>query len=301
MSQGLRLPKIFCLCSLIGIASVLVYSQAPHPLTFWPYMARNAWQYRDTFNDSIFYTRYNDRESLAVDGTIYIWGRIVSGSENPLQERIDTSFNLYNLRFQSGYPRYKLGAVVGQSWQAGVLGSDTVRVTVASSFSDRVFGVLTTIKLYRFEIVRPAPLPVFWLGDDYLASGFGLVSSRQEPNLQLYLSGAIIDSVRWGTILSADEEGESPITIGLRQNFPNPFNPTTTIEYGIDRMGRVTLRVFDILGREMLVLVDEQKPRGSYSVSFSANAIQGGFASGVYLYRLEANGRTQTKKMVIQK
>jgi hypothetical protein len=71
----------------------------------------------------------------------------------------------------------------------------------------------------------------------------------------------------------------------LSQNFPNPFNPTTTISYQLPVNSHVTLKVFDILGREVATLVNEQRSAGSYSVQWNASR----FSSGVYLVRMEAH------------
>jgi beta-glucanase (GH16 family) len=77
---------------------------------------------------------------------------------------------------------------------------------------------------------------------------------------------------------------EAPKEFGLDQNYPNPFNPETEIRYRVQSTGHVTLKVYDMLGREVAVLVNEQKAPGSYSLRFDAS----GLASGVYLYQLEA-------------
>ncbi len=289
------LTQPFLLAFILFLLGVSSHAQTPPPLSFYPYRAGNVWQYKDASNDQVFYTKFIDSDSLASDSSIYVRGHRLP--EGTIFEKIDTAFNVFNLLFQPSYPRYKLNANVGQAWQVGLLGADTVRATVVNSFSDRVFGVLTIIKVYRFEVVRPPPQPPFWLGDDYLASGFGLVGSRQEPNLVLYLSGAIIGGVRWGTILSAAEGPPRPTTVTLRQNYPNPFNPATMIEYDLPTASHVRLKIFDALGRDISTLVNAEQEGGVHREEFMADHI----ASGVYFYRLEAGGRTLTKKMIVQK
>jgi len=89
---------------------------------------------------------------------------------------------------------------------------------------------------------------------------------------------------------------EDPITsFGLFQNYPNPFNPTTNIEFRITEFGLTTLRVYDVLGKEITTLVNEEKPAGSYEVEFSAANLP----SGVYFYKLQAGSFVETKKMVL--
>ena len=94
------------------------------------------------------------------------------------------------------------------------------------------------------------------------------------------------------------ETGEmAPTTFELSQNFPNPFNPVTNIKYSVASAQQVTLKVFNVLGKEVATLVNEKKEAGNYSVDFSALNL----SSGTYLYRLQAGAFVQTKKMVILK
>ena len=88
-----------------------------------------------------------------------------------------------------------------------------------------------------------------------------------------------------------------PDSYNLNQNYPNPFNPTTKISFAVPVSGKVTLKLYDILGREVTVLVNEEKSPGRYVVDFDARRL----ASGVYLYRLDAGKFSQTKKMMLLK
>ena len=83
----------------------------------------------------------------------------------------------------------------------------------------------------------------------------------------------------------------------LSQNYPNPFNPATTISYAIPKAGNVELRVYDVLGRQVAVIVNEFRQAGSYSVNFNASEL----ASGVYVYTIRSGDFTDTKKMVLIK
>ncbi len=88
----------------------------------------------------------------------------------------------------------------------------------------------------------------------------------------------------------------------LEQNYPNPFNPRTTINYHMEVSAYVTLKVYDLLGNELAVLVDKEQQKGDYEVEFDG----GKFSSGVYIYRVIAskNGRvlfTNSKQMILLK
>ncbi|HEY9164628.1 MAG TPA: YCF48-related protein [Candidatus Kryptonia bacterium] len=94
-----------------------------------------------------------------------------------------------------------------------------------------------------------------------------------------------------------DNNASRPSSFGLSQNFPNPFNPTTTINYQLPKRSRITLKVYDALGREVATLVDGQKNAGEYKVTFDGSR----YASGVYFYRIQAGTFTAVKKIMLMK
>lgn len=98
-------------------------------------------------------------------------------------------------------------------------------------------------------------------------------------------------------VTSVNDKIFSPINFSLSQNYPNPFNPSTTIKYGIPQASHVKIVLYDILGREVTMLVNEVKNTGYYTVRFNASSL----ASGVYFYRIEAGNYAQVKKMMLLK
>jgi hypothetical protein len=103
-----------------------------------------------------------------------------------------------------------------------------------------------------------------------------------------------------------DEQFETPHSFNLDQNYPNPFNPSTKIKFtvtksplpgGDGRGGLVTLKVYDVLGKEVATLVNEEKSAGTYEVEWTAAALP----SGVYFYQLKTEGYVKTKKMILLK
>ena len=99
------------------------------------------------------------------------------------------------------------------------------------------------------------------------------------------------------SITDVDDNDLQPKEFGLMQNYPNPFNPETSIRYSVPRSQHVTLKVYDMLGKEVAVLVNGIKEPGTYSVNFSIANL----ASGIYIYRMQAGDFVQTKKMTILK
>jgi photosystem II stability/assembly factor-like uncharacterized protein len=83
----------------------------------------------------------------------------------------------------------------------------------------------------------------------------------------------------------------------LSQNYPNPFNPTTIIQYAVNSKQLVTLKVYDVLGNEIVTLVNEENPVGEYKITFDAS----GLPSGIYFYKLQAGDYNQTRKMILMK
>jgi len=83
----------------------------------------------------------------------------------------------------------------------------------------------------------------------------------------------------------------------LSQNYPNPFNPVTTIKYQMPELNFVTIKVYDVLGKEVATFVNEEKPIGSYEVEFDGSAL----TSGIYFYQLKTDTYIETRKMVLLK
>jgi hypothetical protein len=115
----------------------------------------------------------------------------------------------------------------------------------------------------------------------YFATKFGLMT--------------LLDTL---TVTSVDPINEELLEeYYLSQNYPNPFNPSTTIKYQMPEGGIVTLKIYDILGKEVKTLVNEQKAAGRYEVNFNASNL----ASGVYIYRIQVNDFVSAKKLMLLK
>jgi len=98
-------------------------------------------------------------------------------------------------------------------------------------------------------------------------------------------------------LVDVEQISNVPTNFSLSQNYPNPFNPSTIIEFSIPRLTNVSLKVFDALGKEIVNLVDEEKSAGQYKVTFDAKVL----SSGIYFYRLDTDGYSQSRKMILIK
>jgi hypothetical protein len=124
----------------------------------------------------------------------------------------------------------------------------------------------------------------------------GNIQSFDDASLQAF---AFMDAVNWTGSATVINENKNliPLVNKLNQNYPNPFNPTTTISYQLALQGHVSLKVYDVLGRQIVTLVDEVKSAGTYTVSWDAAKL----SSGVYFYRLQVGDFNDLKRLILVK
>ena len=186
----------------------------------------------------------------------------------------------------------------------------------ATKYSDKLdIVVSTTVNnnslafVYKIDyIIFPTNSDSAWkrkaykLGDvSGLTNGDNIYIAFREHVVDNQIAGSVlsIDLVRLGNkVIGVENENNNlPVEYSLEQNYPNPFNPATKITYSVAASGFVSLKVYDIVGRETAVLVDEHKPAGTYSLKFDASKL----SSGMYFYRLIAGGFIETRKMILLK
>ena len=234
------------------------------------------------FNDTTW-TIYNSSNSglpidyilaIRIDGNGTKW---IATSGEGLVKFNDTSWTDYLLS-QPGYPQNYLTSIaiennkniwVGSNADGGLSKFDGNNWTVYNDTNSGLPGN------YVYSIVIDSS------GDKWLATNGGLA---------VFNENGIVTKI------------ENPISFiptdfALSQNYPNPFNPTTTINYSVPKSGLVTIKVYDILGRQVRTLVHVEKPAGNYSVKFSGNNL----SSGIYFYRMQSGAFSQTKKLILLK
>ena len=144
-------------------------------------------------------------------------------------------------------------------------------------------------------------------GQTYLYRGFTGIgntsytspdSTGADSSITIAISNPIVESARWMNITGISNIGSDiPREYKLYQNFPNPFNPVTIINFDIVKSGYVNITVYDALGREIQVLVNESVQPGSYKVNFDAV----GLSSGLYFYKIKSGDFTSVKRMILMK
>jgi hypothetical protein len=194
----------------------------------------------------------------------------------------------------SPYIKFVDGVVQNNSWAAQkfqtgytwagvtVTDADFVSVDTSLAFLPRnADGSLQVTDLYK------------------LKSTSGLIDKGQDVGIPFYGSAPDIGPFEYG-LISGIKEYEpivGPRTFKVDQNYPNPFNPSTVISYEIPNNSFVTLKVYDILGKEVATLVNEEKSSGIYRVTFDASHLP----SGIYIYNITAGKYSQVKKMMLLK
>jgi hypothetical protein len=133
-------------------------------------------------------------------------------------------------------------------------------------------------------------------GNTVARSGIGqhFIGVTRQSNTQI-VSGFLANTLSSPLVVGVQNEHALPLTYSLAQNYPNPFNPTTTIRFEVPAEVHVALKVYNVLGQEVLVVVDEVKQPGRYDVRVEASAL----SSGAYFYRLRAGDFVETRKFVL--
>ncbi|MBE0538399.1 MAG: T9SS type A sorting domain-containing protein [Ignavibacterium sp.] len=178
---------------------------------------------------------------------------------------------------------------------------DSILTKFSESGSESIFNENRNIRTYEYS----------WLMSytHKLAQGIGIYNIRNGYDFgksYFFLNGCVINDVVYGdTTLTGVDDQQIPIPTeyNLEQNYPNPFNPSTRIQYAIASRQFVNLKVYDVLGKEVATLVNEENPAGSYEVEF--NSVETFHAtslpSGVYFYQLRAGDYIETRKMILMK
>ena len=149
--------------------------------------------------------------------------------------------------------------------------------------------------------------PIQWFTNSVLTNYGGAwpvfaVDLDEDGDTDILTTASTGNKITWleNTTVIVGTQNESsglPKNFFLFQNYPNPFNPSTTFKYKIPSVSFVSLKIFDVLGNEIMTLVNEERPAGSYEVEFSASSL----TSGIYLYQLRAGEFISTKKMIMLK
>jgi hypothetical protein len=321
------MERMILLLGLVVSFSSVSAAQENDTYKWFPYKTGDMWEYAvyqainlppDTAQI------INTKDSVAVDGRILLtqYQRFI----NPIIEEyflpyaIDTAnaqvFQLFQSdpRRDPNVPIYKFNAQQGDKWvlydhnYSGV-GGPYEMARVAKVFEGILFGRNTTFMQFHYyyaldstdTLGSPSTLSRKSIT---LAKGFGVVARfPSEGGRHYFLKGAVINGRLYGdttnviTSVLRNPTDVPPKEFALYQNYPNPFNPKTSFEFQVLSSKLVSIKVFDLLGREVATLVNEELMPGRYRTSWDAADMP----SGVYFYRMQAGNFSVTKKMTLAK
>ena len=266
---------IFCFLA----ASIINAQVEPDPASFFPSAVGNIWEYDTQYG---FSRRVIESVSYDEDSSKFLF-------PSPTF-KIDTAYFVYYLPFNLNWKLYKLDADSGETWKVRTDPPGTL-ARVDRIYKAYLWGKKRNVKeigYYR----PPYPFEDTTITEDavyeryvLLVSGVGeYYEFNMESGPARILRGCIIDGDTLGTITAVNEKYTEtlPYRIELYQNYPNPFNPSTTIEYDLVSSGKVTLKIYNILGKEVRTLAEGNQQKGKHKIIFNARNLP----SGVYFYQL---------------
>jgi len=294
-----------------------LFSQVRDELNYYPLHIGDVWQYKVTYTPERFPERISYLIKRVISDTVLSNGRKYFLIEQPpftydeiknlerVLIRIDTTSGIVYKYITNQQPEEKVDSLFSEMGDSyfGIY----KRLICWGVYNDTVFGQLRKVKTIGGPITTNG-LDFTWhlamdIGIYQQGITFAIVTATGNSYDLVY---AKINGKEYGTYLSINDETEMPLSFHLFQNYPNPFNPTTTIKYSIPAVEtfhgtslqqHVTLKIYDILGKEIVALVNEEKLPGNYETTFNGSKL----ASGVYFYKLITKDFSLSKKMILMK
>jgi len=215
------------------------------------------------------------------------------------------------------------GIAIGNDIVAGVNTFSTL-ITKDGGVNWETKSTSTTTQYYirdlEFIPNKPAEILMSTLENVFYSADSGKTWSRQNINLGttrcedikfvtensgwfLCLDGSVYWTNNKGnSVVGLDKRNKVPTQFSLEQNYPNPFNPSTKIKFSLPEAGRVTLKIYDILGRDIKTLIDNEKSAGSHVIEWNGdNSLGQKVCAGIYLYSIITDKFIQTRKMILLK
>ncbi len=187
----------------------------------------------------------------------------------------------------------------GNTWTADTVGITSLDIRVIIEHSGNLFAGTGTGGVYVSTSAGTSWSQInTGLGDlSILSLGTSSTTLYAGTQAGLSLTGGVWTRPLSQVVAVDDRRVAVPVVFSLDQNYPNPFNPSTVIRYRIQTEGHVSLKVLDLLGRDVASLVDDSKPAGDCSVKWDAST----YSSGLYFYQLASQGRVEVRKMLLLK
>ncbi len=264
-----------CNCTMIyryKIISSLVINSKMYFIFQQNSFTGNCW------NGCVSSTIYDSLRVDSINGNVYKYSAV--GCSNTPFEKLQDSLNA------------RQGDTVKNN-----CGISQYRYICNDTSNQIIFGVSRKTKVFSETQFETGYGRGYADGIGIVSSGYGSIVCSNNSTLK----GCVINGILYGdtsTVVGINQiSSEIPDKFELSQNYPNPFNPTTHIGFRIAKFGLVKLIIYDVLGKEIQILVNEQLQPGSYEADWDASA----YSSGVYYYKLESGSYMESKKMLMVK
>lgn len=257
------------------------------------------WQQKQTntsnFLNSVYFINSNYGFVVGGGGTIF---HTTDGGDSWIDLSLSTYTKLNCIRFASE----SIGWIVGEAlFKTNDSGKSWLPILKSHKGSMSEIDCIDSLNAWIAtdgHYLRTTNGGTDWITQENpsLRSQYSICFADENNGWSVGNNGTILKTTNGGVTFIENDFTKSKDYL-LQQNYPNPFNPSTIISYQLPITGNVTLKVFDVIGKEIVTLIDEEKNAGSYEVEYNASHL----ANGVYFYQLKAGDFVQTKKMILMK
>ena len=268
-----------------------------------------SYSYAATADENYIILKYKltNKTTSAINGVraglFFDWDLLESTGDNDLIG-YDASDEFGYAYHQGGSPDTYVGAAVLSSSGGGFRGirndGSTGGINIYDNFSDAEKWTALSSGIQNTSlpagdisfVVSAAPLDIDAGGSAIAAFAIAAGNNLEDLRTAIQASRA-----KYNTLTDVENETTLPIKFNLSQNYPNPFNPSTKISFSIPESGMVSLKVYDLLGREVANLINRELQPGTYDYSFNG----AGLSSGMYFYKIDSGNYSETRKMMLLK
>lgn len=271
--------------------SINIHSQGNNNSSYFPIAIDNEWE----FSSQLFPVSEKFTNTLRINNKLYYGLSVQNLNPYLFFRKSGSQVFVFNPNDSLEYVLYDFNAKVGESWKLPEYFNCSYGLEIAlignNDTVDTPLGTFYNCLHFRHsQICMDAGIV-----DTWFAKGIGKVKY-----IEVYFVGMgdfVLED--YNIVTSTDKPHEKPRinSFSLSQNYPNPFNPTTKISWQSSIRSWQTLKVYNVLGKEIKTLVDEERPVGKHEVEFDGTSLP----SGIYFYQLKAGNYVKTKKMILMK
>jgi len=240
----------------------------------------------------------NPFHSDVINGTSASWGDYDNDGDSDLFVSVNGANSVLYFNVGNGNNWLKIACV-------GVISNTTgigAKVRIKATINGKSYWQMRQIATQSGYNSQSSLLAEFGLGEATHVDSIKIEWPSKKFDLLTNVAAGSYIITEGSTNAVDDGNTELPLRFALQQNYPNPFNPATTIQYALAKQTRVSLRIFNVLGEEVARLVDREQPAGVYRVQWNGKDARGvGLPSGLYLYKIETEAFTETKRLVLVK